>query len=536
MGKDRRVWQGTGILASFIWRRDQVRIPVWIVGIALVTFLVTAAYPSLFPTEPERQIMAETMRNPAMISMMGPGYGLDDYHIGAMIGHQMLLFTAVAVAIMNILLMIRHTRRDEEAGRIEVIRSLPVGKLSSVGAAFVVLAITNLVMGLIVGLGMALLGIESINFGGSMLYGACLAVTGLFFAALTALFAQITETSRASMGLSFGFMGVAYLLRAIGDVGSEFLSLISPLGLVLRTEVYVNNYWWPILAMVVCSALVAYFALRLNLIRDLEAGFIGAKLGRTSASRFLQSPLGLALRLQKTMLISWAIGLFVLGMSYGSVFGDLDMFFETSELMRAMLPELGGYSLTDLFASMLLAVMSMITAIPVLLMVFKLKAEERDGYTEHLLARAVSRTKLMGSYLVPALVMTVVMQLLTGLGLWSAAYAVMEEPLALGSILKGSMAYVPVIWVLVGLAVLLIAVKPKLTSLVWLYLGYTFFAVYFGNILQIPKWMGKLTPFGHVPNVPLEEMGLGLVVVMLIIGVGLMGCAFYGFRKRDYGV
>ncbi len=124
-----------GILARFILRRDRVRIPIWISSLV-----------GICPPGPERDILAETMKNPAMTSMLGPGYGLDNYHIGAAMAHQMLLFTAVAVAIMNILLAIRHTRSDEEAGRIEVIRSLPVGKLANSGATFFVLVMVNLAL------------------------------------------------------------------------------------------------------------------------------------------------------------------------------------------------------------------------------------------------------------------------------------------------------------------------------------------------------------------------------------------------------
>ncbi len=45
--------------------------------------------------------------------------------------HQMLLLTAMAVGIMSILLVTRHTRADEEDGRIEMIRSLPAGRLAN---------------------------------------------------------------------------------------------------------------------------------------------------------------------------------------------------------------------------------------------------------------------------------------------------------------------------------------------------------------------------------------------------------------------
>ena len=89
---------------------------------------------------------------------------MDNYHIGAIMAHQMLLFTAVTVAIMNIFLTIRHTRSDEEQGRIEVIRSLPVGRLSSAAATMLVLFLTNLSLGVLTALGLGILGLEGMDW------------------------------------------------------------------------------------------------------------------------------------------------------------------------------------------------------------------------------------------------------------------------------------------------------------------------------------------------------------------------------------
>lgn len=525
-----------GILVRFILRRDRVRIPIWISSLVGISIAVALAFPGLYPPGPERDILAETMKNPAMTSMLGPGYGLDNYHIGAAMAHQMLLFTAVAVAIMNILLAIRHTRSDEEAGRIEVIRSLPVGKLANSGATFFVLVMVNLALALVMGVGLRVLGLEGMDMAGSLLYGAVLGVTGIFFAAVTIFIAQLTETSRGALGFSFTFMGLSYLLRAVGDLSSEALSLVSPLGLILRTEVYVNDHWWPILVMLAASVILIMFAFRLNTIRDLEAGFVAAKPGPSKASRFLLSPLGLALRLQKTTIISWVVGMFVLGVSYGSVYGDIDAFFQTSDLFELLLPGTEGFSLTDQFTTTLLAVMAMIGMIPVLLTVLKLKSEEQAHRTEHVLARAVSRREILGSYISIAILLAIVMQVVSVLGLWSAATAVMDEPFNLSLTLKGGLSYVPVMWIMVGLAALLIGLAPRLTGLIWIYLAYTFFIIYFGGLLQVPEWLGKLTPFGYVPDVPLEKMGFPLTLALILVAFILTGLGLKGYEKRDiYG-
>lgn len=529
----RNHFANTKTLARFILRRDRVRAPIWILALVGISVILALSFPGLYPAGPERDILAETMKNPAMTSMLGPGYGLDDYHMGAVMAHQMMLFSAVAVAIMNILLAIRHTRADEEAGRIEVICSLPVGKLANAAATFFVLVLVNLILALTMGMALAVLGIEGMDLAGSLLYGAVLGITGVIFASVTILIAQLTETSRGAMGLSFAFMGLSYLLRAIGDLRREVLSLLSPLGLVLRTQVYVNNYWWPILVLAAASGLVVLVAFRINLNRDLEAGVIAARPGPSRASRFLLSPLGLTLRLQKTAIISWMIGMFVLGVSYGSVFGDIDAFFQTSDLFELLLPTTEGFSLIDKFTSTLLAVLTMIGMVPVLLTILKLRSEEKANRLEHLLARAMPRKTIMGSYMLVAVLLAIVVQVLSVLGLWSAAAAVLEDPFSLGTTLLGGLSYLPVMWIMVGLAACLIAFAPKRTSLIWLYLGYTFFVIYFGGLLQVPEWIVKLTPFGFVPDVPLETMSLPLTSSLLVVAIGLALLGLKGYQKRD---
>ena len=200
---------------------------------------------------------------------------------------------------------------------------MPVGKLANAGAAFLVLVIVNLILACVTGLSLGILRLEGMDLAGSLLYGFTLGITGIFFAALTILIAQLTETARGGMGFSFAFLGISYLLRAVGDLGSEALSLISPLGLILRTKVYVQNTWWPIFLMAGASAIVILIAFRLNSMRDLEAGFIAARPGASSASPFLQSPLGLAFRLQRTTVIGWTAGMFVLGYPTDQSLGKL---------------------------------------------------------------------------------------------------------------------------------------------------------------------------------------------------------------------
>jgi len=523
----------TGELARFILRRDRIRIPVWIVSITVFTLLIANMLPSLYTTSMDRTIMAETMKNPAITVMIGPGYGLDNYTDGAMMGHFMLLFSVIATGIMGILLTTRHTREDEEEGRIEMIRSLPVGPLSTLTATILNITMASIVIALAVAFSLYSLGFESMDLGDCLLYGASLGVIGIFFAVLTGLFAQLTSNTRTTVGFSFGFLILAYIVRGIGDVENEALSLISPLGLILRTQVFVNNYWWPVFLILGISIVIFAISLYLNSIRDLGAGFIPTRPGKTNASRFLRSPLGLSLRLQRTTIISWTVGMFILGASYGSILGDLEGFLDSSGILEQMIPEAQGFSLTERFVTMLMAVLSILGTIPILMYILKLSGEEKGNRTEHLLSKAVSRNRVIGSYTIIAILAAPITQLMSVLGLWSAAIFVMDDLISLTTFLKAAFVHIPAMWIMVGLAVLLIGYLPRYVSLTWLYLGYSFFVVYLGGMLQLPDWLNSLSPFGHIPQIPIEEVNMAKILLLICIAITLIIAGFVGYNKRD---
>lgn len=526
------VFTKTGQLFRLMVRRDYLRIPLWIIGITFFTLLVPLALADLYPSQQERDVMAGTMENPAMTAMVGPG-DLDHYTIGAMTAHQMLLMTAAVVGLMSILLVTRHTRADEEDGRIEMIRALPVGRLSNLHAALSVLCITNVLLALITGLGLYALGIESMDLTGSLLYGAALGATGIFFAGVTALFAQLSESSRGTTGFSIAVLVIAYLVRAIGDVSNETLSWFSPLGWVTEAGVYADNNGWSILLMIGAAVLLFAAAYYLHGIRDLGAGFLPSRPGRQYASFFLRNPIGLAFRLQRTGIIAWAIGMFLVGVSYGSVLGDLESFFEGNEILKQLLKPVPGLSRTEQFLPMLMVVMAVLGSIPPIMAMNKLYREEKKNRIEHLLGRAVSRIRLMASYLLIAAINGFAMISLAAIALWMAGTTVMSDPLSFETVYGAAIVYYPAILVMIGVAVLLIGWVPRLSSLNWFYLLYAFIVLYLGGIFQFPDWVGQLSPYGHVPQLPVEEMDAVAISTLVALAIVLTVIGFIGYRKRD---
>ena len=108
---------------------------------------------------------------------------------------KMLLFTGILVAIMSILLVAKDTRGDESTGRIEMIRALPIGKMSPLISSMMNMIIVNLAIGILITITLPLLNIESIDVKSSLLYGLSLSMIGILFGLIATLFAQLVETT-----------------------------------------------------------------------------------------------------------------------------------------------------------------------------------------------------------------------------------------------------------------------------------------------------------------------------------------------------
>ena len=555
----------TAKLTKFALKRERVTSTVWIVLFGLIVIgLVPGMYLAI--DAESREALLPILEMPAMIGMMGPAYAVGHYGFGPLYTTMMLLFTAFAAAIMNIFLIARHTRADEEKGRFEVLRSLPVGSVSSLGAAMITAVIVNAVLAIVIALGMYSVRVSGMCFAGSLLWGVSLASVGLVFAAITALFCQLSPSSRGAIGYTFALLGLFYLLRAPGDLNPdlEILSLISPLGLVLRTEAYMSNNWWPIFVLLATACAITALALRFNLKRDIEQGLIPAKPGPASGGLLMKGDLGLTFRLLRPGMIAWIVGMFLLSASYATVLDGIDDFIAGNEMyqmlilgpagipldvLEAMPPEervemmrtlveMAGYTITELFASMPNSMMGMITIVPIVLIILKAKSEEEAARSELILATPVSRKWHLLWYTGFAFDMAFVLQLVLAIGFFVVGQGVIYDPaeLTLGFLLRANLVYVPALWVMIGLTVFIYGIRPKLTGIIWGYFAYTFIVVFFGRMGVFPEFMPYLTPIGFVPDLPVDDITALPLIIMAALGIALSALGIFFYDRRDINV
>ncbi|MFH9435590.1 ABC transporter permease [Streptomyces rochei] len=525
---------GTGTLVRFALRRDRVRLPVWILALLLGTLSTANSYAELYGTPEDRANAVETMGSPAGLAMSGPRHYLDDYTSGAMLGHQMLGFTAVLVGLMSVLVITRHTRAEEETGRAELLRSTVVGRHAHLAAALSVAALANLVLGLLLALGLGGLGIDGVDAGGSLLYGAAHAAVGLVFAGVAAVTAQLTAHARGATGTALAVIGAAYVLRAAGDSGeSGALSWLSPIGWAQRTYVYVDDDWWPLLLCLALAAGCAATGFALSTRRDVGAGIRPQKPGRPVASPALGTPLGLALRLHRGMLAGFGAGLFLMGAMYGSILGQAEDMLKDIDQLQEALERIGGTGIAEAFASMVMVVVAVVAAVYVVMAALRARAEETAGRAEPLLATGLSRGRWAGSHLAVAMGGGTLALLVAGLGFGIAGAASTGDGVLVPRLVGAALAYAPALWVTVGVAAVLFGWFPRASAAAWIVPVYAFVVGYLGQILRFPGWMNDLSPFGHVPRLPAADLDWTPLLVLTLVAAGLVWLGLAGLRRRD---
>ncbi|RIM82043.1 ABC transporter permease [Staphylococcus arlettae] len=527
----RQYFNKTLHLTLFYFKRNLVTNALWVISIALLTLIIPPAFKAMYPTQRELNTVIPMLDNPAVKTMLGP-IKLDDVNIATVFAHEMLLFTAIVVAIMNILFVGQQTRGDEERGRLILLNALPIGKHAQIMSVMLNIIILNLALFIPIGSGLLVMSGDGVSTIGSLLYALNLSAIGVLFGFLTLVVAQLATTVSGTTGITIGILMLSYFIRAIGDGLDNDLSLISPLGWLSRTFPYAENNWWPLVFIMILALICLPSAMILKIKRDINSGYLPEKSGHTHIKRYMKSPLGLQIRLQRTLFISFACGMLLLGLSYGSIFGTLDTFFEDNPLLKQMLVSKGD-NYAEQFLPTLMVVMAMVATIPTLISLFKFKKDNHHGYTLMLLANPMTRLTYFGTYIILSIINAFTMIFLASLGLYIGQYFVMDEPLSFISVISSGIIYIPAILAFVALGILILGVSNKLTSIVYAYLAYCFVVVYIGNLLNVREWLKNLTPFHHIPQIPIDDFTVLPLIILIILALCITVFGLLLFQRKD---
>ncbi|MFG6147407.1 ABC transporter permease [Halobacillus sp. B23F22_1] len=526
---------GWNILFLLYLKRDWKKIIVWVAGLGLFS----AAYVPAFEEIAKGQGligMYETLQNPAMTAMVGPTpvETAEAYTLGAMYSHEMLLFCGIFAMVLSVLHVVGHTRKEENLGLTEIIRSFQIGRQANSLATMMEVVFINLLLALLISGVMISFGVDTISVEGSLLFGASIGMAGMIGAGIALVMAQIMPASSGATGSALGIIGLLYIIRAGTDVSNVDLSMVNPLGWTYLTYPFTENNGMLLIYALVFSLVMVVIAFALEGARDMGAGYLPERGGRERAKKSLLSVHGLFIKLNKGVMISWLIAFVLMGAAYGSIYGDMQTFIESNEIVQQMFAN-SEASIEESFTGTIMVVMTALVSILPIVIVNKLFAEESRSHLSQLYATRVTRSRFYWTSISLSIFAGVAGIVLAAGSLGGTAIAAMEDTTTMGMMdfLAAGFNFLPSVLFFTGLAALALGWAPKLGKMVYVYLAYSFLLNYFGGIADLPEWLLNTAIQSWIPRIPLEDFDLLIFVIITAASIAMMVIGHFGYNRRD---
>ena len=528
---------GAQVLTRLALRRDRIMLPVWIYALTAIAASGGYGVKAIYKTAQSRASLAASVHStPALGFLYGQLHGDS---LGAIIAWRYLAYAALGAALLSIFLVVRHTRADEEAGRLELVGSTVVGRHTALAVAIAVACAANLILG---ALSAVVLTVSGLPASGAIAFGLAEAGCGFAFAGVAAVAAQVSGTARGARGLAIAVVGLSFLLRGVGDSGGShgltWLTWLSPIGWAELVRPFAAERWWvlalPVMALV--AGLVAAFALAAR--RDQGAGLMQPGPGPATAGRLLSGPAGLSWRLQRGSVAGWTAGFLAGGLAIGVVTTSVGKLVGTSAAVTKAIDKIGGQAaLTNAYLAACMSLIGLVAAAYAVSAVARLRSDEVAGRAEALLAAPVSRPRWGGSHLVIMTVGTVVVLVAGGLGVGLAfGIAGSDVSTQVPRLVGAALAQLPAALAVAAVGAAFVGLVPKWSAPAgWAALAVCGFIGVFGPALSLPQAVLDVSPFTHVPKLPGGAFSIVPLAWLSGVALVLAAAGLLGLRRRDIG-
>ncbi len=526
---------GFGDLFRLAVRRDRILVPSSVLGLVVLAVGSAQATLALYPDDNSAANgLASVLSNPSVIALYGP---ISSPTADALAVFKTVMMGAFLTAVLGFVVVRRHTRTEEDEGRLELLGAGVVGRWAPLSAAVTLATLAVVAAGVLSGAGLAALGMDAT---GSVAFAVAWLTAGLAMVGVTAVIVQLASTTRGAAGLGFGFLGAMYALRAVADSEDpgtfvHGLGWLSPLGWAGRVEPYGADQTWLLLLGVL--TLIVGFAGGLAVLdrRDLGAGIIPVRNGRRRAWRLLAGPFALVTRLARGTIIGWTVGMVLGGVVVGSLLGSVAEMV-SDPAIQDLLESLGGTTsgtVADVYVATEVHFMSAALAAAGIALVLRLVGAERSGLGEVVLSTPTSRVRWFGAHVGLPVVLTAALMALLGAVVGIVGPAATAEAPSLGASVGATLAALPVVWVMIGVAAALAGALPRFAPFSWGVLLVTFMVTEIGPLTTLPQWVIDLSPFTHLSPLPGGSFKALSAAVLTAVAVALVLVGLVAYRSRD---
>jgi polyether ionophore transport system permease protein len=519
--------RGSAVMLGILWRTQRRAMLVWVAVLAGSMTATAAAVAGLYDTPAKiHSYAAAVTAGSALQAINGRVEGIDS--LGGVVQDEFGFLASILLPLLGISLVTRATRREEEAGRVELLLAGRVARHQPALAALVAATGAILVTAALFALGLALTGIP---MAGAVLYAASLAGLAFVFAGLTAALAQVALHGRSVYAGALLALAVSYVLRGAGDVTDSWVTWLSPLGWAEKAAPFGEQRWWALVLPVAVGVSLGAVAVLVAGRRDLGSALVRGRPGPARATPGLLTPTGFATRLHLPAVSGWL----VTGLLFTAMMGSL-----AQQLIDAMT---GNPALADAIgvsrdapvdgfvatSQLYLAVLASGYAVQ---SVGALRAEEAAGRLEHRLSGTLSRARWFAAH---TLVVVAGLLLLVGassLTLAASAAWSLGSVESIMTILGAGLAYLPAELVLTGLGLALFGLRPRAYPLTWAAYGVVTFLAFLGPGLRLPQWVLDLAPTTHVGNPPVGTASTAGLTALTAVAISLGVLGLLGLRRR----
>jgi len=499
---------------------------------AVVAYAQAFGYDASFPTLRDRMQFAESFAdNMALRTMYG--FPHDLLSTGGYTAWRVGGVLSIVAAAWALLAAIRVLRAEEDSGRQELVLSGIVGRRGAYLAAITAIAAGAAVLWLATLLGLVGGGLDA---GGSAFLALAIVSPVPVFAGVGALASQFAPTRRLATGMASAVLALAFVTRVIADTsaGLSWLRWASPLGWVEEMRAFSSARPEVLALPLISGAALLTLAGAIALRRDVGSGLLRSRDRSSPRLGLLSSPVALALRGERGVLVAWLAGVGIFAFVIGSLAKTVAGAGLSADLERE-LQKVGGAAITTPAGYVGLTFLFLVLALSLFAcsQVAAARSEEAEGRLETLFALPVGRRDWLGGRLALAAAATVVLALAAGALAWAGA-ASQGADVSLSQMLEAGANCLPAALLFGAFGALALALAPRASAAI----AYGLVAVAFvwellGALLGAPGWMLGLSPFHHVGLLPAEPFRAVAALVMLGLAAATALAAAWAFRRRD---
>ncbi|MDL9938030.1 ABC transporter permease [Gordonia sp. ABSL1-1] len=525
---------GTAMMLRLMLRREWLTITITLAVFLLLNVSTAASINSMYPGAAERQAARAGLgANSAFRFLLGPLDHTDS--AASMTVWRAGLFMVAALGVCVVLQVVRQTRKEEELGRAELVRSGVVGPLAPLSAAAIAASVFSIVVALAMSLMLFPLGAEAADVAAVF---AQYASTGMAAAGAALVTAQVAKTSHIANMTAASVVLVGYLLRGVADStgGWGWLRWLTPMGWAQLIDPFGDNNLWFALTSVVVFAAGWSLAAAVTNRRDLGGGLIAPRPGPADA-RHMGSIEVIVARLSAPLLGSWVGGVIVYGLVVGFMQPSVSQLAEgNSKFDEIIRQTTTPADLETLFGMTMMTFFAIAAGAWTVNLTTRMHGEEHAARTEVLLATPASRSRFLFAYIemamlgVVAILASAVVSIIVG-----NALAGGDAGRAGADLVQAALAQLPAALVVSSLVLALYGIRSRLVMLGWFIVLVALFLGPMSGMFDLPQWVKDLSPYTHTPLVPVEPMRWLPVVVMACLAAALVALAQAVFARRDVG-